>query len=245
MAQRGAGARFMAGAWVFPGGVVDEVDRTDQARHAVAGVLDPAEATWRAAALRETVEETGVWLSAPPRVVPSPRPHGAAVYAAALREYGRFAGSAMVWLTTWVTPTLVPLRFEARFYVAIAPPGIDGIADGVEMDAVAWVTPPQAMAAADSGSLLLPFPTRKTLELFARLGSAERIAAHATAQPVVPRIQPRLRLVGEDTIEAVLPDDPGYDELGDLPADPATLAGVVRVTSAKGEAIPELGRHAD
>lgn len=242
MAQRGAGARFMGGAWVFPGGVVDEVDRSPAAHAALDDVADPEEAAWRATALRELVEEAGYWLADEPFAVgPEDRPHGALVYEQAAGGLGRFAAGEMAWFSTWVTPTLVPMRFDARFYVAVVPPGVDGIPDGTEMDAIVWISPATAVARADAGSFLLPFPTRKTLEHFARLGTAHDIVAHARTQPAVPRIQPRLRVTDDDTIEAVLPGDDGFDELEDLPPDPDTLARATRVRSAHGEPIPELG----
>ena len=234
MAQRGAGARFMGGAWVFPGGVVDETDRSPTARAAVDGVSDDNEAAWRGAALRELVEEAGVWLSDPPFVLGvAERPHGTAVYDEAVAGRGRFAAGSLAWFSTWVTPTLVPVRFDARFYVAAVGHGLDGVADGREMDAVTWITPVEALARADHGSFILPFPTRKTLEHFATLGTAGDIVAHASTQLVVPRIQPRLRLADDETIEAVLPGEEGYDDVGDLPPDPDALAR--GIASAIGE----------
>ncbi len=242
MAQRGAGARFMGGAWVFPGGVVDEIDRGPAALAALDGVVDPEEAAWRATALRELVEEAGFWLGGEPFTLgPEDRPHGADVYEQAAGSRGHFAAGNMAWFSTWVTPTLVPMRFDARFYVAVVPPGVDGVPDGKEMDAIVWISPAAAVARADAGSFLLPFPTRKTLEHFARLGSAHDIVSHARSQPVVPRIQPRLRVTEGGTIEAVLPGDAGFDDLEDLPPDPDALARAGRVQSAKGEPIPELG----
>jgi 8-oxo-dGTP pyrophosphatase MutT (NUDIX family) len=53
MVQRTLSARFMGGAWVFPGGAVDDED--DRGR---ATGLD----RWHTAALRELVEETGIRL---------------------------------------------------------------------------------------------------------------------------------------------------------------------------------------
>lgn len=244
MAQRGAAARFMGGAWVFPGGVVDEIDRSPLALAAIEGADDRTEAAWRAAALRELVEETGYWVCGEPfTLAPEDRPHGAAVYEEAVGRRSPFSAGGMAWFSTWVTPTLVPVRFDARFYVAAVPTGLDGIADGQEMDDVVWIHPAAAVAAADAGSFLLPFPTRKTLEHLAALGSAHQIVAFARAQRSVPRIQPRLRVVDGGTIEAVLPGEEGFDDIEDLPPDPDVLAGAIRVRSASGAPIPELGRH--
>jgi 8-oxo-dGTP pyrophosphatase MutT (NUDIX family) len=56
LAQRNPGARFMGGAWVFPGGAVSTQDGEGQA-----GL--------RAAAVRELREETGIELSDPGRLL--------------------------------------------------------------------------------------------------------------------------------------------------------------------------------
>ena len=80
MAQRGLGARFMGGAWVFPGGVVDADDGGSAAHAAMAGCDEAHDLAWRAAALRELVEEAGVWLSAEPFTLsPDVRPTGSSL----------------------------------------------------------------------------------------------------------------------------------------------------------------------
>jgi 8-oxo-dGTP pyrophosphatase MutT (NUDIX family) len=60
LVQRNPAARFMAGAWVFPGGAVDAGE----------GVGDDAR---RAAAVREVAEEAGIALPAPEALVPFSR----------------------------------------------------------------------------------------------------------------------------------------------------------------------------
>src|SRR5690349_19330503 len=52
LAQRNPEARFMGGAWVFPGGAVDAADGDDDRAH-------------RAAAVREMAEEAGMQLEDP------------------------------------------------------------------------------------------------------------------------------------------------------------------------------------
>src|SRR5437588_4221342 len=60
LVRRNPQARFMGGAWVFPGGAVDRGE----------GAGDTA---LRAAALRELSEETGITLAGPPELVPFAR----------------------------------------------------------------------------------------------------------------------------------------------------------------------------
>jgi len=59
--QRNPAARFMGGAWVFPGGAVDPGDGEDE------------DARLRGAALREVAEEAGVALAGPDALVPFSR----------------------------------------------------------------------------------------------------------------------------------------------------------------------------
>lgn len=60
MAQRTPKARFMGGAWVFPGGAVDAHEGTGDAAH-------------RTAAVREVSEEVGITLPDPAALVPFAR----------------------------------------------------------------------------------------------------------------------------------------------------------------------------
>lgn len=243
MAQRGAGARFMGGAWVFPGGVVDRSDGGAEAQAAMDGCQGAPDVAWRAAALRELVEEAGVWLSAEPFTLsPAERPHGTAVYAAAAADDGvPFRGGDLAYFSNWITPTMVPVRFDARFYVAVVNGDVVGVADGVEMDDVAWVAPTDALDRFAAGLFVLPLPTRKTLEHFAGLGSAAAIVRYARELDVVPPIQPRIRTTNDGRIEAVLPGEPGFEDLEDLPPDPDAFGRAVRVATIDGQPIPELG----
>src|ERR1039458_4923271 len=61
LVQRNPQSRFMAGAWVFPGGAVDRSE----------GSGDEA---LRAAALRELAEEAGIWLAGADELVSFSRP---------------------------------------------------------------------------------------------------------------------------------------------------------------------------
>jgi 8-oxo-dGTP pyrophosphatase MutT (NUDIX family) len=60
MVQRTPKARFMGGAWVFPGGAVDAHEGSGDAAH-------------RAAAIREVAEEVGITLPDPAALVPFAR----------------------------------------------------------------------------------------------------------------------------------------------------------------------------
>ena len=162
LVQRNPQARFMGGAWVFPGGAVD-----------------PGESD-EAAAVRELREEAAIEVE-PDALVPFSR---------------------------WITPALVKVRFDTRFFVTALPPGSAPGVDGSECVALDWFAPQQALDAHARGELLLVFPTIKHLEQLTGFPSADAVLDHARASEVRP-VLPRVLLTGEHA-RIVLPGDPEY-----------------------------------
>ncbi len=246
LGRRGSAARFMPGAWVFPGGVVDPVDGSPQASAVLGEGIGPDHAPWLAAGARETLEESGIWLTDPPRVAgPVGRPAGPAVYEELAGAGASLALGGFAFLANWITPTMVPVRFDTRFYVGEIPDGVDGAPDGGEIEALRWVRPADAVADADRGTMLIAFPTRRILLQLAGLGKPADAVAHARSLPVVPVVQPRFRVDTDGSIRVLVPGDPGFDETPDLPPDPAAPAMAPRATGLDGEVVPELVRRAD
>lgn len=180
MLRRGAGARFMPGVWVFPGGVVDPAD------HAAASTggldLEPDELAHRVCGARELGEEASIALEA-----------------AALRPWSR-----------WVTPEVIPIRFDTRFYVAPAPPRAAPRPDRSEVDAARWISPERALADHAADRFELSFPTLKHLEELAGFADAAAVLAEG-ARRHVEAITPRVR-GDRDDFEVLLPGDPGFAE---------------------------------
>ena len=154
----------------------------DSDREAARGIEgDADELAHRACGARELREEAGV-----------------EVEATALRPWSR-----------WITPEAVPVRFDTRFYVALAPPHCRPEPDAVEMDAVRWIAPADALDEHYREELELSFPTVKHLEELAPLASAEEVMKAAEGRAVAP-ITPRV--VGTaDSFRVLLPGDPGFD----------------------------------
>lgn len=122
MGQRGAGAAFMPGKFVFPGGAVDANDATvpisppsdlDCARLAEESAHAPA--TLAAAAIRELWEETGLILGRPGDWTDPPQ--GWRGFAATGHVPD---GAALQYFFRAVTPPGRPRRFDARFFLANA-----------------------------------------------------------------------------------------------------------------------------
>ena len=129
MLQRGRGARFMPGVWVFAGGVVEAADREAIARRR-RPASTPTSSPTASAAPASSAEEAAV-------------------------EIERRDAAALVALDH---PEQVPARFDTRFYVALAPRTASPEADGVEMDEARWMAPASALEeqAEDALRALLP-----------------------------------------------------------------------------------------
>lgn len=225
--KRAAAVRFMGGAYVFPGGRLDPEDADPavpcdldgEACAARLGEPDPSRArALHVAALRECLEESGLLLSAgavaPDAVdalraalVPKERPPLAEL----LRAQGAtLACGALVPWSRWVTPKQETRRFDARFFVALAPPDVTrAVHDGGETVASGWLTPRDAIARARAGEIVLAPPTWRTL---AELADAPTVAA-LLAAPRTPSVpwEPAVKAV-DDTIAVLLPDDPEHPE---------------------------------
>lgn len=181
MLQRGAEARFMPGVWVFAGGVVEADDRAAATSGPAAGI-EADELAHRIAGARELGEEAGLRLDAE-----------------ALHPWSR-----------WITPVQVPMRFDTRFYVALAPADDAPCHDPAEMADARWVEPAAALAEFAAGGFELSFPTIKHLEELRRFADADAVLAEAAGRPVVP-LTPKL-ISTEDGFDVLLPGEPGYEE---------------------------------
>jgi 8-oxo-dGTP pyrophosphatase MutT (NUDIX family) len=139
------------------------------------------EAAHRACAVRELSEEAGIELADGAQLSPWSR---------------------------WITPEMVPVRFDTRFYVTLAPPHSPPRPDGAEVTEATWIAPREALERHRARELSLVFPTIKHLESLLPYSSAEEVL-HAAADRIVEPILPRV--VGEgDERRVVLPDEPGY-----------------------------------
>jgi 8-oxo-dGTP pyrophosphatase MutT (NUDIX family) len=138
----------------------------------------------------------------------------AAHRACAVRELGEEASieladeaGVLAW-SRWITPELVPVRFDTRFYVALAPPHSPPRPDGSEITEAMWIAPGDALERHRAGKLDLVFPTIKHLESLLPYSTAAEVidaARDRAIEPVLPRV------VGEgQERRVVLPGEPGY-----------------------------------
>jgi 8-oxo-dGTP pyrophosphatase MutT (NUDIX family) len=188
---------FASGALVFPGGGVDAGDHAIAADSAICGAaaaLGERDRLSRVAAVRETFEECGVLLARPRG---SGEELGARVVELAGKSQGRsfseliaaenleLALDALIPFAHWITPPILPKRFDTRFYIAAAPSDQIAIHDGSESVDSVWISPARALEAADAGTYTLVFATRLNLQLLAESADVTSALAAARARRVV------------------------------------------------------------
>jgi 8-oxo-dGTP pyrophosphatase MutT (NUDIX family) len=232
---------FMGGMWVFPGGSVSPADasaaafaripaasQTGCARLATlqGEAMDERECLALAvAACRETFEETGVLLASD-----AAGEHCASGLAARLQERRRAIATQsesfadmlrdedlflrverLVYWAHWITPSIVPRRFDTRFFLAPVPSDQRAVIDTTETVDHAWMSPAALIAAAQAGAMPVSHPTLYNLmELDASLqqhGSLQELLA-AESQRNVVAILPKM--IREEQTAMVLPWDPFY-----------------------------------
>jgi 8-oxo-dGTP pyrophosphatase MutT (NUDIX family) len=223
MVQRPHTSRFMPGTWVFPGGAVDDAD-------AAPPECFTASDAWRTAALREMAEEVGLWITADGVVERAPDGH-------AFDRAGtlglRLDGDALVYFANWITPEVFPLRFDTRFYLAVAPDSVTGSVDGDELVDLAWVSPRTALVREEEESWDVAFPTRKVLEMLSSFPTAAAALSTVALIETVEPIQPRL-FVSDEEARIVLPDEELYDLIEEDQEDPEILSRLAAVIARGG-----------
>lgn len=204
--------RFAAGAYVFPGGVVDAADADPRLTRALPEDADGEERPALVAALRELFEETA--LLPADRPVPAPElgrlryalVAGRIGFAEVVDELGaRFRRLQVAYFARWITPARLRRRYDARFFLI----GHDREPRLTEEHTEhAWLAPAEALDRFRAGELPMLLPTWRSLERLARFGSLEEALSDLRSRPV-RATRPRL-LVEGDRVRPVLPGEPGY-----------------------------------
>jgi 8-oxo-dGTP pyrophosphatase MutT (NUDIX family) len=222
MVERNASLVFAGGATVFPGGKIDPADRRLAAR--LGG--DPGDMAARIAAVRETLEETGLVVGIEGQVDGS-----VAAEARQMLTSGGDLGpvlDAFGW--TLAPERLVPFArwwprhrservFDTRFFLADLGTGaVDITVDATENRHLFWASAAEALDLAAQHKIKVIFPTRRNLERLAQFDTFEAARAHAEATPVAT-ISPYIEL-RDGARWLMIPDELGYPVRGE-PLDTA------------------------
>jgi len=134
--------------------------------------------------------------------------------ATAIRELAEEAGvthvapEALVAYSRWITPELIAIRFDTRFFVARAPAGVRPRVDGEECVDLRWTTPRAALDAYARDELAFVLPTLRHLEELSAFATVDALLEHAGEREIVA-ILPRVVLDGDER-RVLLPGEPGY-----------------------------------
>lgn len=195
MLRRTKNMAFAGDMWVFPGGRVDQIDKAAELETLMTGISD-AEASarldvpagglaWWLAAIRETLEEAGLLLAAntvdlnveamrdrvredESSFIYELQRHGITLDATAMEDVARF-----------ITPSGPPRRFDARFFLGMAPADQLPDSDNSEIVDWRWVKPEDAI---EDESMNLMIVTQWMLERLIPFDSASDALAHARSQ---------------------------------------------------------------
>ena len=200
------------GAWVFPGGVLDDQDRDRRLYRRCLGLNDDRASRLLAlprdglaywvAAIRETFEEAGLLIAV--------NGCGQARRASLTERKALIAGRVpfaelcrrrnwklpvrrMHYVSHWITPSAAPRRFSTRFFVAESSPGGKAQADGREVLRARWYEPHRALRQ----EIPLAHPTRHFLRILRDMGSVEQAMewAAAAGRRSVPATRPEVRRI--------------------------------------------------
>lgn len=225
--ERSVQSEFLPRLYVFPGGRVDKedrelVDRLEGADARSVGRPLPS-FDFLVAAIRETFEETGIVLArrAGERdlvgadVADALAPHRLPVqnHERSFKEILeaedlRLAADQLAVHGRWITPELVPRRFDTLFFTARTPPGQEAAHDGIESTNHVWLSPEEAVAQSRRGERSIIFPTRCNLETLCGFRSADEAFASSRSRPVVP-VLPRI-VDRNGTTRLEIRDDASY-----------------------------------
>lgn len=190
-----------------------------EAAMALGGDLEPGLAVAaHVAAVRELFEEAGVLLAdlgspgkgnaptrhvarddVPQRLLGEARSAvvgGEASFGAIAGDLGlRLRTDLLVPLSRWVTPPVLPRRFDARFFAAELPAGARVTFEGDEVAGHAWMTPAAALDAMTTRKIEMWLPTSATLQQLMHATSVDEMRA---------RLSPGI--LGEIEVEELTPE---------------------------------------
>lgn len=218
MVERSDKMNFAAGAAVFAGGRIDDADM----ELAIAmGSDDLDETAARIAAVRETIEETGIAVG----IVGSPALadlsaarqlfHEGASMADVCERFGwELDLSVFTPFSRWRPPTDVKRVFDTRFYLAAEDDdSIEAEVDGTENYRLFWTTAQDCLDRADRGEVKIIFPTRRNLERLAQFSSLAEGQAHVAQYP--PCLVQTFVAEREGEQHLCLPEGIGYPVLSE------------------------------
>ncbi len=82
------------------------------------------------------------------------------------------------YMNRWITPPFSNIRYDTRFFTAIAPENQEPSHDGDELVDLMWMTPAESLIDYRKDKIKLVMPTIKTLEFLSRFEQSEDVIKH-------------------------------------------------------------------
>lgn len=219
---------FASGALVFPGGKVDSKDIGPDIRDFIIPDIDYAdeELSFRIAAIRESYEESGMLFAkhkANENLINNEKleelqkwrdrfnKNETSMQEFAKKENLKFSIESLIPFAHWITPDLMPKRFDTRFYLAAVPDGHQGTHDGKESVDSLWISPKQAIEDCLSEKRTIIFPTRMNLEKLRNSKTVDEALSKARKQRIVT-VLPKLEKT-EEGVFLTIPKEAGYGDV--------------------------------
>jgi 8-oxo-dGTP pyrophosphatase MutT (NUDIX family) len=223
MVERSAAMNFAGGAAVFPGGRLDPADHALAESLAAPGADEDTriDLAARIAAVRETLEETGLVIGIDATVGLDQAVAARALLleqgelAPVLDRFGwRLAPERLTYFARWRPMHRHARVFDTRFYLADLGTGaVDLLVDATENTHLFWASAAEALRLADAGRIKIIFPTRRNLERLALFDDFAAARAHAEDLPA--------RMISPFVIDRdgepwlMIPEDAGYPVTGE------------------------------
>jgi 8-oxo-dGTP pyrophosphatase MutT (NUDIX family) len=243
--KRSSKSGFMAGNFVFPGGTLDADDRNlnlfknhidldlDEISNRFGEDIAAGQIlAYCVAAIRETLEEAGVFLAESDRKFAENLAKACRLRLAAKPAIGWFANlvandkwrlalSALSRWSHWITPQLMKRRFDTRFFLADMPANQFCKPDSRETVQGLWISPEEGLAGNMVGRIPLSPPTLVTLHELLNYPGLKELQTESSirtwGQTILPRLVPL-----ENGAVIVEPWDPMYREK-EIAISPAML----------------------
>ena len=213
MLQRTQSAVFLGGAYVFPGGSLDEADANPRILKRIRGEAKVPPAPYWVAAMRECFEEAGILLGVDAKRAESLMHYRKRPFVELLEnEDLQIPADAIAYYGHWITAPGRSRRFDTRFFLAVAPEGQAGSHDAEETIHDVWITPHEALERGARKEIELVPATQTTLQDLKSFKTAREAFDAVRARPE-PEVNRACWALGKDGAKLFRRADPQYFEI--------------------------------
>jgi 8-oxo-dGTP pyrophosphatase MutT (NUDIX family) len=258
--KRNTKSGFMAGNYVFPGGTEDvedrntdfwkahiDIDLASLSRQLGGNLSGEKTLSYGVTAIREMFEEAGVFLACRKKLNK--------VDIEKLCTLRMTSGLSKGWLqelvvdgwilelsmlgrwSHWITPKLMPRRYDTRFFMAFMPHDRKCTADLIEVTHGIWISPEKGLAGNFKGKIPLSPPTLVTLHELLKFSSLKALKKEMKTRTWGKALLPRLIALDQGKM-IVEPWDPMFNKEIDI-----NFRGLEKVILPPGEPFSRLWFH--